>query len=161
MLLFDSRRWHPWAYGGGVAAESVLEFERYVAYHFETAALLVDGGGADRLVALVLVADRPALLRPVALRCAAALIGAAAEYAGRLASVEVLGAPPLFGKAWALLSPLLDADTAARTAFIDDEDVPATIAAALGEGVPGFAETGGVGPTYCGPPDVAATLLAP
>ena len=45
-MLFDGRRWHPWTYDAWSTDECVDAFERYVAFHYEVCAKLVEQRGA-------------------------------------------------------------------------------------------------------------------
>ena len=68
---------------------------------------------------LVKLANRPQLMRPVALRCTKRLVDVARQYP--LKKAILIGAPPLFAAAWRGIRPLLDEATHAKVEFMDDE----------------------------------------
>ena len=150
-LLFDSSRWHPWAYDRFTNEACAAEFERYVAYHFEVACGHLDALGEPRaLDVLVRVADRPMLLRPCALFCVKRLVDVVFQYPRRLRAVYLLGAPPLFSAAWRIIDPWLDDATRGVVRFVADADAGATVAAVLGPTARGFAAEGAAASSCCG-----------
>ena len=141
-MLFDGRRWHPWTYDAWSTDECVDAFERYVAFHYEVCAKLVEQrGGGDSYegpTILVKLANRPQLMRPVALRCTKRLVDVARQYP--LKKAILIGAPPLFAAAWRGIRPLLDEATHAKVEFMDDEAAgDRAFQTIVGEGSP-FAE---------------------
>lgn len=122
-LLFDGRRWHPWTYDAWSNDACVDAFERYVAFHYEVCAKLVEARGGGMAYAgptiYVKLANRPQLMRPVALRCTKRLIDVARQYP--LKRAVLIGAPPLFAAAWRGIRPWLDDATHAKVVFMEDE----------------------------------------
>lgn len=128
VVAFDAAAWHPWAYGA-TNAECADQFRRYATHVFATAACVADAGvGSGKFVVLVLMADRPALVRPVALRCVYAVVRLLYDHhPRRLEAAYLLGAPPLFSAAWKIIRPWLDEDTVKRTTFVQPDDVESTV----------------------------------
>ena len=135
-MLFDGRRWHPWTYDAWSTDECVDAFEMHVAFHYEVCAKLVEQrGGGDAYegpTILVKLANRPQLMRPVALRCTKRLVDVARQYP--LKKAILIGAPPLFAAAWRGIRPLLDEATHAKVEFMDDEAAGDRRSAIVGEG---------------------------
>lgn len=128
VLAFDAAAWHPWAYGA-TNSECSEHFRKYATHVFATAACVADAGvGSGKFVVLVLMADRPALVRPVALRCVYGVVRLLYEHhPRRLEAAYLLGAPPLFSAAWNIIRPWLDEDTVKRTTFVKPDDIESTV----------------------------------
>ena len=78
-----------------------------MAFHYEVCAKLVEQrGGGDSYegpTIFVKLANRPQLMRPVALRCTKRLVDVARQYP--LKKAILIGAPPLFAAAWRGIRP--------------------------------------------------------
>ncbi|KAJ8599481.1 hypothetical protein CTAYLR_010489 [Chrysophaeum taylorii] len=129
VIVLESEEWHPWEFGD-TNAECSKAWCDAAAHCFDVACRVADAPlGSGKFVILVRMSDRRSLLRPVALRCVYAVVGLLDHYPGRLARAYLLGAPPLFATAWAVIRHWLDQDTLDRTVFVPPDDVQATIRA--------------------------------
>lgn len=128
VVAFDVSAWHPWTYAKTNAACSSA-FRIYAAHTLEVAARVADATlGSGRFIICVRTADRPSLLRPVALRCIRSLIQLLkAHNPDRLRRVYLLGAQPLFHAAWKIIRPWLDQGMIDKITLIDCNDIQAAL----------------------------------